>query len=99
MSIPKEGRKRYKTMKKMRVTKTIYRNDIRYAFLNLSGETPSADFGTLRVYSGEPLTETKAKKILRSENSAYSFVRVESDCSTYAMDTEEFIENAECIKE
>lgn len=86
-------------MKKLRVTKTIYRNDIRYAFLNMSNETPTAEFGTLRVYSGEPLTEAKAKKILRSENSAFSFVRVESDCSTYAMDAEEFIKNGECVKE
>lgn len=84
-------------MKKMKVTKTLYTNVIKYAYISVDDGRPITKEATLTVYSGEAVGEEKARKILKGECSTAVFVGVSSVSATYALDAGKFIDSAEVV--
>lgn len=84
-------------MKKMKVTKTLFTNKITYAFISVDDGHPVTKQEELALFSGEPISEEKAKKILRSHNSTAVFIGLVSTSATYAVAADKFIAVAEVV--
>lgn len=86
-------------MKKMKVTKTLYTNKIKYAYISVEDSAPVTREGELTVYSGEAVGEEKAKKILKGFDTRAVYLGVEATSATYSVDAYTFIDVAEVINE